>query len=35
MSLSPERKIFAMNENNEFVGIITLSDLFKVLIIDY
>ena len=34
MSLSPERKIFAMDDNNEFGGIITLSDLFKILIIE-
>lgn len=34
MSLSPERKIFAVDENNEFKGIITLSDLFKILIIE-
>jgi len=34
MSLSPERKIFAINENEDFIGIITLSDLFKILILD-
>ena len=34
MSLSPERKIFAVNEKDEFNGIITLSDLFKILILD-
>lgn len=34
MSLSPERKIFALDDSNEFVGIITLSDLFKILIIE-
>jgi hypothetical protein len=34
MSLSPERKIFAIDTNNEFKGIITLSDLFKILIIE-
>jgi len=34
MSLSPERKIFAIDDNNEFRGIITLSDLFKILIND-
>ena len=34
MSISPERKIFAIDENDEFIGIITLSDLFKILIIE-
>jgi len=34
MSLSPERKIFAANEKDEFIGLITLSDLFKILILD-
>jgi len=34
MSLSPERKIFAVNDKDEVLGIITLSDLFKILIID-
>lgn len=35
MSLSPERKIFAVNNNEEFLGIITLSDLFKILTMEF